>query len=62
MYPIFVFSSLFYSLVLSILLGVEYIFLVFHPMLVNVEKLLTVGNYTNKLLLNFLVLTTLYFL
>ena len=40
----------------------EYMFLVSHPMSVNVEKLLTIGNYTNNLLLNFLVLTTLYFL
>lgn len=37
-------------------------FLVSHPTLVNVEKkFLTIGNYIDNLLLNFLVLTTLYF-
>lgn len=60
---IFIFSpSLSYSLVFPIPFWVEYLFLVSHPMLVNVEKLLTVSNHTNDLLLNFLVFTTLYFL
>lgn len=49
---IFIFSpSLSYSLVFPIPFWVEYLFLVSHPMLVNVEKLLTVSNHTNDLLL-----------
>ena len=63
-YLIFIFSpSLSYSLVFPIPFWVEYLFLVSHPMLVNVEKLLLVTTQmTYCLFLNFLVFTTLYFL
>lgn len=61
---IFIFSpSLSYSLVFPIPFWVEYLFLVSHPMLVNVEKLpLVTTQMTYCLLLNFSVFTTLYFL